>query len=97
MLVYGMRQDFSQRSVTITVMTRVKFNCQKTIKIELENFDTLGLVKPDFSRLGSLDLQIWEPEYLAKGPSLAPEEAMDMVRVGNPKWTAKDEYVLFQR
>ena len=78
-------------------MTRVKFNYQKTIKSELENFDTLGFRKPEFSRLGSLDLQIWEPESLAKGPSLAPAQAMDLVRVGNPKWTAKDEYVLFQR
>ena len=75
----------------------MKFNYQKTIKSELENFHTLGLRKLDFSCLGSLDLQIWEPESPAKGPSLAPEEAMDMVRVGNPKWTAKDEYVLFQR
>ena len=72
-------------------------NYHKTITSELENFDTLGLVKPDFSSLSSLDLQIWEPESLAKGPSLAPIQARDMVRVGNPTWTAKDEHVLFQR
>ena len=73
------------------------FNYWKTIKSELENFDTLGLVKPDFSLLESLDLQIWEPESLAKGPSLAPTKTIDPVRAGNPTWIAKDEYVLFQR
>ena len=69
----------------MTIMTRMKFNYQKTIKSELENFDTLGLRKPEFSRLGSLDLQIWEPESLAKGPSLAPTQVTDLVRAGSPK------------
>ena len=69
-----------------------RFNYYKTIKNELENFDSLGLSKPDFSRLESLDLQIWEPESQTKGPSLAPTQT-----TGNPTWTTKDEYVLFQR
>ena len=75
----------------------MRINRNKTIKSELENFDTLGLLKPDFGHLGSLDLQIWELESLAKGPSLEPTLTKDPVQAGNPTWTAKDEYVLFQR
>ena len=74
------------------------FNPYKTIKSELENFETLGILKPDFGCLGSLDLEIWESESQAKGPSLAPTKIKDPAQVGrNPRWTTTDEYLLFQR
>ena len=72
------------------MICRTGFNYYKTIESELENFDTLGLSKPGFSCLELLNLQIWEPESLYKGPSLMPTKT-----TGNPTWTAKDEYVLF--
>ena len=74
------------------MISRTGFNYSKTIKSELEHFDTLGLPKPDFSRLELLNLQVWELESLSKGPSLAPTRT-----TGNPTWTTKDEYILFQR
>ena len=76
----------------MAMINRAGSNYFKAIKSELDNFDTLGLPKPDFRRLGVLDLQIWEPESLSKGPSLAPT-----LTNGNPTWTTNDEHVLFQR
>ena len=73
-------------------ISRTDFNDYKTITSELENFGTLGLPKLDFSYLELLDLQIWEPQSLPKGPPLVPTRT-----TGNPTWTVKDEYVLFQR